>query len=151
MSNFFVLNAENTKLVHKLFEKILSVINSMPELLDLKRQVDDEVQAIETEGNLNANKGFFPFLCCSGRKKKKNKEIDDNQDENELNDTNQGIDEDNEINIVDEHVNQKSKIVGGKLTKADDRLKTNDLNRAQEKDIENQTLEQNNKKGCLTF
>jgi len=120
------LNAENTRLVHKLFEKIVSEINSKPELMNITREEDDQVDInSDSDGAADRRKqGIFSFLCCSERSKIKSHQKpttnDKQSDSYENNETNQGVEEDylNEINEEENKANKKLVIKDGKLTSA---------------------------------
>jgi len=146
--NFFVLNAENTKLVYKLFEKIISTINSRPELLNLMRQEDDEEQKTDNDGDANKGGGLLNFLCCSDRNKNKNKK--ENLAKKEAEDyenieTNQGIDDDYEMNEVDNVVNARARITNGKIDKKTVSKKTSESEPEEKKSNNSSDV------GCILF
>lgn len=125
--NFFIMNAENTRLVHKLFERVVSEINSKPELMNITREEDDQEDKNSDSDNAGdrRNQGIFSFLCCSERTKSKShqKTVKDDKKQSESyenNETNQGVEEDylNEINEEENKTNNKLVIKDGKLTAA---------------------------------
>jgi len=70
-SNFFPLNSENTKLVHKMFEEIKSKIDQTPEFLRQNRLGIDKLDIEINQNNTFASeKKSFNFPCCGIRKNK---------------------------------------------------------------------------------
>lgn len=95
------------------------------------RQEDDEEEKTDNELEFKQNQGLFRYLCCTERIKPTNKKKDDKEngkqkldDSYMSNDTNQGIDDDFQVNFIDPTLNKKSKIVGGKLILVDEKEDT---------------------------
>jgi len=124
------MNAENTGLVYKLFERVVSEINSKPDLMNITREEDDMIDPnIDSDAADQRAKGLFSrLLCCSERAKPKSNAKHDKKDNKknseiyEDEDTNQGV-EDEYLNAINEEENKTNKKMviqkNGKLSPLD--------------------------------